>query len=79
MVIWEGSTWQTCPFLLKCLAPVICSAWQWRITTQRIDLVHGCCSSAEVLQHCDVAAITARRPPHRYSKPSTLWASLVHV
>lgn len=48
VIIWEGTTWQTCPFLLKCLTPAICSAWQWRVTTQRIDLTHGCCSSDEV-------------------------------
>mmetsp|Transcript_2988 Transcript_2988/g.8765 ORF Transcript_2988/g.8765 Transcript_2988/m.8765 type:complete len:151 (+) Transcript_2988:123-575(+) len=47
VIIWEGTTWQTCPFLLKCLTPAICSAWQWRVTTQRIDLTHGCCSSDE--------------------------------
>lgn len=45
-VIWEGVTWQG-PLLLKCLSPVFCSNWSWRITSQRIDLTHGCCASEE--------------------------------
>ncbi|KAK9862269.1 hypothetical protein WJX84_007904 [Apatococcus fuscideae] len=46
-VIWEGTTWQACPSYCACFAPLCCSTWRWRITTQRIDLTHGWLGSAE--------------------------------
>ncbi|KAK9813774.1 hypothetical protein WJX73_008797 [Symbiochloris irregularis] len=52
-IVWEGTTWQgfSCA---PCFAPLCCSVWKWRITSQRIDLEHGCCGS-------DVDSVDLRR------------------
>lgn len=46
-IIWEGTTWQACPPCLMLCAPLMCSVWQWKISSSRIDIIHGCCSSDE--------------------------------
>lgn len=46
-LIWEGSTWQACPLWCACLAPLFCLTWDWKITTARIDFVHGWCQGNE--------------------------------
>ena len=40
-VVWQGTTWQGCPFLCMWCAPLCCSQWHWTITNQRIDLTRA--------------------------------------
>eukprot|EP01025_Chloroclados_australasicus_P009130 TRINITY_DN13515_c0_g1_i3.p1 TRINITY_DN13515_c0_g1~~TRINITY_DN13515_c0_g1_i3.p1 ORF type:complete len:163 (-),score=6.82 TRINITY_DN13515_c0_g1_i3:542-1030(-) len=46
-LIWEGETWDACPLCCLCCAPLCCSTRKFKITKQRIDMVSGCCASAE--------------------------------